>query len=114
MKELSMDDVLERLMKEFFEDATEEMIEGIDSVEEEIDELVGGCFLEVDNYSQDANNIFALVGIPLSNGKRFSLNANLIWDEEKEAWISFYDGNGPNDSYFEPDPEGGYRIVWMD
>lgn len=114
MDELSMDDALRKLLQYFFEDATEKMLEGIDDVEEEIEELVDGAFLEIDEYSQDANNIFVLAGIPLSNGQRYSINANLIWDEDKEAWVPFFDGNGPGDAYFEPAEQGGYQIVWMD
>ncbi len=114
MNELSMDDALRKLLQLFFEDATEDMLEGIDDVEVEIEELVDGAFLEIDQYSQDANNIFVLAGIPLSNGQRYSINANLIWDDDKEDWIPFFDGNGPNDAYFKPAEKGGYQIVWMD
>lgn len=114
MEELNMDDALRQLLRHFFEDATENMLEGIEDTEEEIEELVDGAFVEIDEYSQDANNIFVLAGIPLSNGQRYSINANLIWDDEKDAWIPFFDGNGPDDSYFEPDEDGGYRIVGMD
>ncbi len=114
MEELSMDEACTQILSDFFEELTDSSLEGIDDVEAEIEELVEGAFLEIDNYSQDSNNIFLLAGVPLSNGKRFSINANLIWSQEHGEWISFFDGNGPDDAYFEPDGEGGYRIVGLD
>jgi hypothetical protein len=72
-------------------------------------ELAGSA--KVDVFNQEAN----WVNLEFEAGDQGLLMAELV--HEKGAWMTFFDGAGPNDEYCEPDPDkddGSYRIVRLD
>ncbi len=104
-----MDDVLVKVLTDLFE-------RNSDEVElEQIEQFVDAGHVGIDRFELWGNSIFADLDFIWHDDDHYSVMSQVVWDDDREGWFTFFDGSGPNDAYAKPDESGkNYKIVWMD
>ena len=80
--------------------------------ERDVEEALGRDEIVVDVFSPmyEQNNIYIYFDFRLQ-GHEGALNVNLIYDEPLREWVTFFDGTGPDDAYFDLDAATNKYVV---
>ena len=79
---------------------------------QEVESALDRQSIIIDTFDEmyEQNNIYLSLSFDL-HGHEGALNINLIFDESDQEWVAFFDGSGPDWSYFDLDETTNKYVI---